>query len=80
MGSTHSAILSSSEYLSTAMRSFNNIEDGFCESAGLRFGVVGCVLGEGMDHSSQTSTMVVNKMVNKMVKKVATCMLAAANH
>lgn len=29
MGGTHNAIMSSTDYLSTAARNFNNIEDGF---------------------------------------------------
>lgn len=31
MGGTHNAIMSSTDYLSTAMRTLGNIEEGFCE-------------------------------------------------
>lgn len=34
MGGTHNAILSSHDYISTAMRSLGNIEDGYCERCG----------------------------------------------
>ena len=42
VGGTHNAVLSSTDYLSTAMRTLGNIEDGFCECGPACSAAAGC--------------------------------------